>query len=81
MAWIETIDESEATGDAKAQYDEIIQRRGYVPNIRKIHSIKPDLMRHYRDFSQGVTFGATSLGREREEMLAVAISALLKCKY
>ncbi|MDA1001353.1 MAG: hypothetical protein O2807_12670 [bacterium] len=81
MAWIETIDESGAEGDVKRQYDEAARLRGYVPNIRKIYSLKPDLMQAYFDFSRAITFGATSLGRAREEMLAVTISSLLKCRY
>lgn len=81
MAWIKTIDESEAAGDVKRQYEEATRVRGYVPNIRKIYSIKPELMKSYFDFSRAVTFGSTSLGRAREEMLAVTISSLLKCRY
>ncbi len=81
MAWIKTVAESEAGGDLKAYYGEFIVRKGYVPNIHRIHSIKPELLRAYRAFSRSVTFGATTLGRKREEMLAVAISALLRCRY
>ena len=81
MAWIQTVDDSEAEGDVKAHFDEFIGRVGYVPNIHKIHSIKPELLKAYYAFSRSVTFGATGLGRRREEMLAVTISALLKCKY
>lgn len=81
MAWIKTIDESEAAGLLKENYEHLLKARGHVPNIHKVHSIKPELMRAYGDFSHAVTFGATGLGREREEMLAVTISALLGCKY
>ena len=81
MAWIKTIDESEAVGELKEHYDELRKTWGFVPNIRKVHSIKPELMRKTHDFSQAVTRGGSSLGRKREEMFAVMISALLKCKY
>ena len=81
MAWIKTVDESEASGELKAFYDEHMGERGVIPNIQKIHSIKPSLLKAYRAFSRSVTFGATALGRRREEMLAVMISALLKCRY
>ena len=81
MAWIRTVDEPEAAGELKAIYDEHMGERGYIPNIQKIQSIKPSLLKAYYAFSRSVTFGATSLGRRREEMLAVTISALLKCRY
>jgi hypothetical protein len=78
MPFIKTIEESEAEGELKAYYD---AQGGSVGNIQKIYSIKPQLLQAYRDFSRSVTFGATSLGRRREEMLAVAISSMIKCKY
>lgn len=81
MAWIRTVDESEARGFVREHYEEYLKNRGYVPNIVKVHSLKPELMRRYFDFSHTVTFGGSSLGRRREEMLAVMISALLKCRY
>ncbi len=81
MAWIETIEESEAAGDVKEIYARARGRRGYVGNIVKVHSIKPELMRAYQEFSHSVTFGGTNLGRQREEMVAVMVSALVKCRY
>ena len=78
MPFIKTIEEGEAEGELKAYYDKM---GGSVGNIQKIYSIKPPLLQAYRDFSRSVTFGATSLGRRREEMLAVAISSMLKCMY
>ncbi len=81
MAWIRTVDEPEATGELKKYYDERRAAGVTVGNIHKIHTIKPELLNAYYAFSRSVTFGATSLGRRREEMLAVTISALLKCRY
>ncbi len=81
MAWIKTVDESEATGELKKYYDGRWAAGLRAGNIHKIHSIKPELLNAYFAFSRSVTFGATSLGRRREEMLAVMISALLKCRY
>ncbi|MEE9256342.1 MAG: hypothetical protein V3V56_04155 [bacterium] len=81
MAWIKTVEEPEAEGDVKEHYESYTARVGFVPGIHKIYSIKPALLKAYLAFSRSVTFGATGLGRRREEMLAVTISALLKCKY
>ena len=78
MPFIKTIDEGDAEGELKAYYDKM---GGRVGNIQKIYSIKPPLLQAYRDFPRAVTFGATSLGRRREEILAVAISSMIKCKY
>ena len=81
MAWIKTIDEADAAGELKKYYDGRRAAGLRAGNIHKIHSIKPELLNAYFAFSRSVTFGATSLGRRREEMLAVTISSLLKCRY
>ena len=81
MSWIGTVAESEAAGAVKEIYDKAREKRDYVGNIVKVHSLKPELMRAYQAFSHAVTFGGSSLGREREEMVAVTVAALLKCRY
>ena len=42
MAWIKTIDESEAKDSLKEQYDKLIEPWGGVDNILKIHSLNSD---------------------------------------
>ncbi len=81
MAWIETVDESEAEGPLAELYDATRQQHGFVANILKAHSLKPELMAKWQAFSGAVTFGGSSLGRRREEMVAVLVSSLLMCKY
>ena len=81
MPFIKTIEEDEAGGELKAHYEAQLEKAGSIGNIQKIHSIKLPLMKAARQWTRSVTSGATSLGRRREEMLAVAVSAMLKCKY
>jgi two-component system sensor histidine kinase HydH len=45
IARIQVIEEHEATGTLKAYYDEMLQRRGRIPNIHKALSLKPEAMR------------------------------------
>jgi hypothetical protein len=56
-------------------------KRGFVPNIIRVFSLKPDLMRAFDDFSRVVTFGGTSLGRRREELISFYVSSLVNCRY
>ena len=58
MAWIRTVDESEAAGELKKYYDERRAAGATVGNIHKIHSMKPELLNAYYAFSRSVTFGA-----------------------
>jgi hypothetical protein len=57
------------------------EKRGYVPNILRVFSLKPALMRAFDDFSRVVTFGGTSLGRRREELISFYVSSLVDCRY
>jgi uncharacterized peroxidase-related enzyme len=81
MAWIRTIDESEAEGPLEELYGAARQQHGFVANILKAHSLKPELMAKWQAFAGAVTFGGSSLGRRREEMVAVLVSSLLMSRY
>ncbi len=43
MSWIQVIDERQATGELKAQYDEVQRTRGRVSNVMKAHGLDPKI--------------------------------------
>ena len=49
MAWINVIDETEATGELKTIYEQIEEERGKVSNIMRIHSLNPQSMKTHMD--------------------------------
>lgn len=82
MPYIETIDESAASGAIKDVYDKRMSNHsGKVSNIAKIFSLRPDLLEAQHVFSRAIQFGGSSLGVKREEMISVLVGALLKCSY
>jgi hypothetical protein len=84
MAWVKTFDESEATGRLTEVYDEIKKTRlggGRVHNVMKCMSLRPEALLGVWRLNLGITFGASTLGRRREEMIATAVSALNHCHY
>ncbi len=81
MAWIKTIDESEATGRIKDLYEELIQKRGKVSNIMKIQSLNPEAMKRHLDLYMTLLFGKSGLSRAERELIAVVVSATNKCEY
>ncbi len=80
MAWIKELEPQDDPA-VKAMHAEWHARRGFVPNIIRIFSLKPALMRAFDDFSKVVTFGGTTLGRRREELISFYVSSLLDCRY
>ena len=84
MAWVRTFDESEATGPLAEVYAELKKvplMGGRVPNLMKCMSLRPQALMGVWGLNMAVTFGASTLGRRREEMIATAVSALNHCHY
>lgn len=81
IARIRTIDEHEASGTLKELYEEMLQRRGQIPNIRRALSLRPEVIRGLEAFTSTITRGGSSLGRVREELIATVVSALNQCEY
>lgn len=80
-AFITIAPEEDAKGEVKKIYDFWRQRQGIVPNILKALSLRPDLLVANDEFRHAVIWGASSLGRRREEMIATLISHLVGCTY
>jgi alkylhydroperoxidase family enzyme len=80
MAWIETLDE---TQDPIVR--EIAEYRqgthGYFPNVLQAMTLKPETLRRLLHFQDTMTFGGSSLGRRREELISFRVSALNRCAY
>lgn len=81
MTWIRTVGEEEAEGLVKEVYDAWRQAAGFVPNVVKSTSLKPLFTKRFEELRHAITFGGSRLGRRREEMIAVALSALNRCTY
>lgn len=84
MAWVKMVEESEADGIVKEEYErhyELIKKMGGVAEIVKVFSLRPDLLRARVGFGNAMTFGGSGLGRYREELIATSISAQLSCKF
>ncbi len=84
MAWVETFGEKEATGRLAEIYAEVMKHPvggGRVANVIKSMGLRPEALLGVWRLNMGITFGASTLGRAREEMIALAVSALNHCHY
>ncbi len=80
MAWIREL-QPDDDPRVRAAHEQWHAARGYVPNIIRVFSSKPGLMDAFDAFSRAVTFGGTSLGRRREELISFYVSSLVDCRY
>jgi uncharacterized peroxidase-related enzyme len=75
------IEEGEATGALKAEYDAAIARAGKVFNIVKAISLIPETLRASMELYRAVMFGRSELSRAQRELLAVVVSRANDCHY
>jgi uncharacterized peroxidase-related enzyme len=81
MAWIKQIEENEAEGKLKEVYEKILEKRGKLANIMKIHSLDSESMQNHLDLYTSIMFNKSGLNREEKELVAVVVSALNNCAY
>lgn len=81
MSWIEEIDVSEAEGKLAKTYAELIEKRGKVSNILKVHSLNPNAMNDHLSLYMTIMFGKSGLSRAEREAIAVVVSANNDCAY
>lgn len=82
MAWIETVDPSEARGLLRRLYDAAFRRAGKVFNIIRIQSPRPKVLRSSTQLYLEVMHSRDSgLSRAQREMIATTVSQLNGCFY
>ncbi len=81
MSWIQTIDESEASGALRKVYDRISDERGKVSNIMRIQSLNPEAMEAHLELYKTVVYGDNGLSRKERELVATAVSVVNGCEY
>lgn len=81
MAWIDEIDGKAAEGKLAEIYAELVEKRGKVSNILKVHSLNPEAMESHLDLYMTVMFGRSGLTRAEREAIAVVVSATNDCSY
>ncbi len=81
MVHIRLIDEGEADGLLKAEYDAAIVRAGKVFNILKSMSLNPPVLRASMELYKAIMFGESGLSRKERELLATVTSAEQFCRY
>ncbi len=80
---IRIIEDTEATGDTAAAYDDWRAGSGRkrVPGIIKCFGARPDFLRQVIQFSNTVHFSEGHLSRRHKEMIASHVSYLNHCPY
>ena len=82
MTWIKTIEYREASGKLKKLYDRIVGPEGYLDNILKIHSLRPNTLEGHMSLYKNVLHHSNNtLPKWLLEALGVYVSHLNQCDY
>lgn len=81
MAYIETINPQQAEGELKSIYDQVIESRGRVAEVLKLHSLNPASLTAHLDLYMVFMFGKSPLKRKVRELIAVVVSCANQCQY
>ncbi len=82
MAWIHTVDEADATGVVKEEYDAALARAGKLYNIVKLFSVRPKSMHAFVELYKIVMHDPDCpLSRMQREMIATLVSKMNECHY
>lgn len=81
MSWIDEVEEAQAEGHLADIYKDLVEKRGKVSNILKVHSLNPDAMGNHLDLYMTLMFGKSGLSRKEREAIAVVVSAENDCAY
>ena len=84
MTWVKTFTKEEASGRLAEVYQEVMQNHpmaGRLPPVISCMGLRPEALINVFRLNMGVTFGSSTLGRVREEMVATAVSASNGCHY
>ncbi len=68
--------------DIKALYDQMREKPGFVPNVYRAYSLRPQQLRGFLALYDSImTDEASGLSKAEREMIAVAVSARNHCFY
>ena len=81
MAHLRLVNEDEATGLLKEEYDAAVGRAGKVFNIVKSMSLRPGVLQRSMQLYRAVMFDRSGLSRVERELLAVVVSRTNDCHY
>jgi hypothetical protein len=78
VSFIRTVPEDQAAWQLGEMYEADRKAYGYVPNFTKILSIRPDIMRAYRELGKAIRSG---MDLRRYELITITVAARLRCSY
>ena len=81
MPWVKTIEPEAATDRLKEIYESATKRAGYVPNIVRLQSLRPETMGIGLELYKQIMDSPTGISRRLRVLIATAVSKVNGCYY
>jgi len=81
MSWIREIAVDEADGELADAYSDLIEKRGKLSDIFRVHSLNPAAMAAHLELYLTLVFSESGLTRAEREAVGVVVSAQNECGY
>jgi uncharacterized peroxidase-related enzyme len=79
--WIKTVPDAEVETDIRTVYLDWQDKFGFVPNLLRALSLHPKALCAAGAFWQGIMFGASGLGRRKENLIALIVADINYSPY
>lgn len=81
MPWIQTVEPEAATGKLKQIYDDAVARAGYLPQMTRLQSLRPETMGLGFALYRQLMDAPTGLTRRQRVLIATVVSKVNGCHY
>ncbi len=81
MAWVTTVEPDEAEGVLRSIYETAERRAGYVPNLTKLQSLRPETMQIGLNLYRQLMEAPTGINSRQRVLIATVVSKINGCYY
>ena len=81
MAWVKMIEPEAATGLLKGIYESAEKRAGYVPNMTKLQSLRPETMNIGFALYRRLMDAPAGISRRQRILIATVVSKINGCYW
>jgi len=74
-------DPTDLDDDLKAAYAKCVEKLGFVPNVLRAYSLRPQKLRNFMAMYNELMLAPSGLSKLEREMVAVVVSAANRCYY
>jgi uncharacterized peroxidase-related enzyme len=81
MAWVQTVSEGAAGDGLRELYQRARERAGFIPNIARVQSLRPETAQRGFDLYCQLMDDASGLSRRERVLIATVVSQVNGCWY